>query len=97
MRFEKVPYEKYRKDMWKYQTHMPDLAVQRAYSRIKLPTRATAYSAAYDLRTPIDIVLPAGERRMIPTGIRAVFSEDEMEAWCLQVFVRSSIGVKDGN
>ena len=33
---------------------------------------------------------------MIPTGIKVVFNDDELDAWHLQMYVRSSIGIRDG-
>jgi dUTP pyrophosphatase len=69
---------------------------KKAYDKIKLPERKTKYSAGYDICSPIDISIPSGQRRVIPTGIKVVFEEDEMETWHLQMFVRSSVGIKDG-
>lgn len=97
MRFEKVRYEAFEHDMMQYRPiNFMGGEAKEAYDKIKLPERKTKYSAGYDICTPIDISIPSGQRRVIPTGIKAVFDEDEMDAWHLQMYVRSSVGIKDG-
>ena len=97
MRFEKVRYEAFEHDMMQYRPiNFMGGEDKEAYDKIKLPERKTKYSAGYDICTPIDISIPSGQRRVIPTGIKVVFEEDEMETWHLQMFVRSSVGIKDG-
>lgn len=97
MRFEKVRYEAFEHDMMQYRPiNFMGGEAKEAYDKIKLPERKTRYSAGYDICTPIDISIPSGQRRVIPTGIKVVFEEDEMETWHLQMFVRSSVGIKDG-
>lgn len=97
MRFEKVRYEAFEHDMMQYRPiNFMGGEAKEAYNKIKLPERKTKYSAGYDICTPIDISIPSGQRRVIPTGIKVVFEEDEMETWHLQMFVRSSVGIKDG-
>lgn len=97
MRFEKVRYEAFEHDMMQYRPiNFMGGEAKEAYDKIKLPERKTKYSAGYDICTPIDISIPSGQRRVIPTGIKVVFEEDEMETWHLQMFVRSSVGIKDG-
>ena len=46
MRFEKVSYDQYRKDVG------GDVDLWDEYKDIKLPKRATVFSAGYDLRSP---------------------------------------------
>ena len=41
-------------------------------------------------------MLEPGQQAVIPSGIRAVFSEEELETWHLEVFVRSSLAIKRG-
>ena len=97
MRFEKVRYEAFEHDMMQYRPiNFMGGEAKEAYNKIKLPERKTKYSAGYDICSPIDISIPSGQRRVIPTGIKVVFEEDEMETWHLQMFVRSSVGIKDG-
>ena len=98
MRFERVSFSAFADDMAKYNptASLTPEKLFDAWNEIQIPTRATEYSAGYDLRIPIDITIPPGERRVIPTGLRAVFSPDELESWHLQMYVRSSIGIRDG-
>ena len=97
MRFEKVRYKAFEHDMMQYRPiNFMGGEAKEAYDKIKLPERKTKYSAGYDICCPIDITIPSGQMRVIPTGIKVVFEEDEMETWHLQMFVRSSVGIKDG-
>lgn len=97
MRFEKVKYEAFEHDMMQYRPiSFMGGEVEDAYNNIVMPVRKTKYSAGYDICTPIAITIPSGQRRVIPTGIKAVFNEDEMSSWHLQMYVRSSVGIKDG-
>ena len=97
MRFERVKFEAFKSDMAMYRPiNFMNGDVEKAYENIKIPVRKTKYSAGYDICTPIDITIPSGQRRVIPTGIKAVFEDDEMESWHLQMYVRSSVGIKDG-
>ena len=92
MRFEKVSYEAFRKDMLKCK--FTEEAIHEAYESIKLPERTTERSAGYDFFSPIKFCLKPGERMVIPTGIKVYFNETESKMWHLQLFVRSSLGVK---
>jgi len=94
MRFEKVKYEAFVVDMFK---NIPNANyLTKIYENITLPKRSTEYSAGYDICTPVDIVIPPHERRVVPTGIKAVFTPDEIDTWHLQMYVRSSVGIKQG-
>jgi dUTP pyrophosphatase len=59
---------------------------------IKLPRRATRASAGYDLACAEDLVIPAGEIRLVPTGLKVIMPPSE----ALFVFPRSSLGIKKG-
>ena len=97
MRFLRVSYSVFADDMEKYKpVQITQEKLFDAWNGIRIPERATEYSAGYDIRIPIDITIPAGERRIIPTGIRAVFSPEELDTWHLQMYVRSSVGIRDG-
>lgn len=96
MRFEKINFEQFAADMEKW---MPDrfrLRFKDDYEKVTLPKRQTKGSAGYDFVTPVRIILEPGQQAVIPSGIRAVFSDEELETWHLEVFVRSSIGLKKG-
>ncbi|MBE6957254.1 MAG: dUTP diphosphatase [Ruminococcaceae bacterium] len=62
---------------------------------IPAPFYASAGAAAMDLHACIDeaVVIPAGQRRVIPTGIAIALSSAEYVAL---VFARSGLGIKHG-
>jgi dUTP pyrophosphatase len=82
--FEKVSFEQYCKDMG------GNADLLQEYNDIKLPRRATKYSAGYDFFSPISFILQPGEQIKIPTGIKAYMLDDE----ALLLYIRSSIGFK---
>ena len=63
---------------------------KKIYDDIKLPLRATKYSAGYDFYSPFDFTLNPGETIKIPTGIRAKMRED----YALFLLPRSGLGFK---
>ena len=63
---------------------------KKIYEDIKLPLRATKYSAGYDFYSPFDFTLNPGETIRIPTGIRAKMRED----YALFLLPRSGLGFK---
>lgn len=60
------------------------------YDELILPKRGTKHSAGYDFYSPISFTLMPGERKVIPTGIKACMEENEF----LAIYVRSSLGFK---
>ena len=60
----------------------------RKNADVRLPYRATAYSAAYDFFSPVDIEIAPMSAAMIWTDIKACFESDET----LLINVRSSMG-----
>lgn len=89
-KFHKVSYEQFEGD-WK-DTFGPieTEEIRRIYEGIRLPARATAGSAGYDLYTPVAMTIRPGETIKIPTGIRVEMND----GWVLAVFPRSSLGFK---
>lgn len=57
---------------------------------IKLPVRATAGSAGYDIITPHDIILPPGQSLTVATGLRCRIKE----GWVLFILPKSGLGFK---
>lgn len=57
-----------------------------------LPTRNDEGSAGYDFYSPVDVVIPKGEKVTIWTNIKSYMAKDEV----LLLYVRSSIGIKKG-
>ena len=96
MRFERVSYSAYADDVRKHfsETIKPEKLFD-SWNNIKIPERKTKYSAGYDICCPLDISIAPHSKIVVPTGIRAVFAPEEMESWHLQMYVRSSVGIKD--
>ncbi len=89
-KFHKVSYEQFEGD-WKDTFGPTDTEeIKRVYEGIRLPARATAGSAGYDLYTPVALTIRPGEIVKIPTGIRVEMND----GWVLAVFPRSSLGFK---
>lgn len=86
-KFEKVSLAQFSEDM---QRLFPNEEAGEAYGKIKLPKRATAGSAGYDLFAPVPIKLAPGETAVIPTGIRAKIPNE----WFLMCCPRSGLGFK---
>lgn len=96
MRFEKVSYEQFAADLEKW---MPELSWEMHevyYDSIKLPKRQTKGSAGYDIASTLRMILMPGQQAVIPSGIRAVFTDEELKTWHLEVFIRSSLAIKRG-
>lgn len=94
MKFEKVSYTAFYNDMKKAFYQIKDESINAAYDVVRKPVRKTKHSAGYDFASPIKIVLPPGQTVNIPTGIKCYFSPTEDETWHLEVYDRSSIGIK---
>lgn len=95
MRFEKVSFEEFLKDVAKTfgedETNESFIeAVRTTYEGIHLPKRGTSGSAGYDFYCPFYTKISQGEEVMIPTGIRCKLEEGQM----LLFFPRSSMGIK---
>lgn len=57
-----------------------------------LPVRATSRSACYDLASPISVTIEPHSSALIWTNVKSYMLQDEV----LEVYVRSSIGIKKG-
>ena len=80
-KFEKISFEQFKKDI------SDD---KELYDRIELPSRGTSHSAGYDIRSAVDEVIHPGEAKVIKTGIKVAFNEDEV----FYLYIRSSLGYK---
>ena len=89
-KFYKISYDNFKKEIMALDTSLTDDAAREIYDNIKLPKRATKYSAGYDFYSPIDFKLAPGETIKIPTGIRVSMDDDLV----LLIFPRSSLGFK---
>ena len=89
-KFEKVSFEQFEKD-WIDTFGIGNTGnIQYIYDNIKLPTRATKFSAGYDFKSPIDFTLEPNQTIKLPTGIRVIIDE----SWVLKIYPRSSLGFK---
>ena len=89
-RFEKVSFDRFIADFKDTFPEFSDSQIKEIYEEIKLPKRATAKSAGYDIYMPIDITLEPGKTVKIPTGIR-VYMEPE---YVFMIYPRSGLGFK---
>lgn len=90
IRFEKVSYNQFYNSYKELNSELTDEFIKLMYEELKLPERKTGGSAGYDISTPFSFSLASGETILIPTGIRAIFSE----AVVLLIYPRSSLGFK---
>lgn len=91
MHFEKVSAEQFYAD-----SNMDNpYTCEEIYNEIKLPTRATQYSAGYDFFAPEDFVIPSNTAIKIVTGVRWVCEEGEKNR-VLLIAPRSGMGFKYG-
>ena len=68
-RFEKVSVKQFTEDFLSC-VGGNGAAAEKLYGNVKLPVRATAGSAGYDIICPFDLTLAPGEGIKVPTGIR---------------------------
>lgn len=81
MKFEKISYE---------QAEIDGLA--NHWDNLKLPKRATMYSAGYDIFAPYSFTLYPGKEIKFPTGMKIKLDKDRF----LMVVPRSGLGFKYG-
>lgn len=87
-KFEKISFDQFKEGMSDF--NFDENRLKEIYENIKLPHRATAYSAGYDIYTTVDFKLNPGETVKIPTGIRCRIDGD----YGLFIFPRSGLGFK---
>lgn len=97
MKFEKISFEQYFKDECPpgiSEGHIPSCreALKEEWGNIKLPRRATKYSAAYDLYSPTTFTLPEDCSITLALGIKVNLDRDKG----LLILPRSGIGFKYG-
>ena len=96
-RFEKVPYEQFKKDVVKLlflNKPYPEEIEKRLksiYDNIVLPKRSTSGSAGYDFVCPFNIHMEPRSNIMIPTGIRCYMPQNLV----LLIYPRSGIASKN--
>ncbi len=82
-KFEKISFNQFKKDV------KDD---KELYNIFSLPKRKTKYSGGYDIMALIEYELLPGESKVIPTGLKSIFPDDEF----LMIVIRSSLGFKYG-
>ena len=75
--------------------NLKNSVIEQWYEDLKLPTRATKYSAGYDFFMPYSVQMPPESTIVIPTGIRWV-TELEDTNHVLLLMPRSGLGFKYG-
>lgn len=99
-KFEKVSFEQFKKDWYKafgdefeIGNNLVEENIRECYDNIRLPRRATKFSAGYDFYLPFTIIgLEVGAAVTVPTGIRCAMDDD----WVLMLYPRSGHGFKYG-
>lgn len=93
MKFEKVGYKQFELDYTgifdKRVTSSVKDYLKEVYEDIKIPTRGTKDSAAYDICTPISFRLEPNETILIPSGLRVNLDSDKV----FLIYPRSSTGM----
>ena len=93
-KFEFISMGQFLKDMAeifnKNMNHVIDESSFGASESFKLPKRATAYSAGYDIYTPFTFTLMPNEEITIPTGLHVYMNPGEV----LVIAPRSGLGFK---
>ena len=89
-KFEKVSFKEFEKNVVKLFSGVSYVYLNNIYDRIKIPTRATKFSAGYDFCSPFDFTLRPGDTIKVPTGIRCGMNTD----WVLMIYPRSGLGFK---
>lgn len=95
-KFEKVSFPQFKLDLLTCcgvsANGVPVNFAEDVYKEIRLPERATKYSAGYDFFTPVNVHIGRDEVVKIPTGIRCTMIPDNV----LMLYPRSSLGFKYG-
>jgi dUTP pyrophosphatase len=86
--FEKISFHQWSLDTMDFDVFSGDESF--GLDDVKLPQRSTKYSAGYDIFSPIEFTLRAGEDIKIPLGWKVYMLHDEL----FQIFPRSGLGFK---
>lgn len=90
-KFEKVSFKQYVEAWRNLGSEKDEETLRKEYDAIKLPRRATKYSAGYDFFAPCDLGEITSTPITIPTGIRWV---PEVYGAYLMIVPRSGFGFK---
>ena len=84
MKFEKVSYKEFKKH-----TDSAMHCGADEYDNIMMPQRQTKGSAGYDIASPVNITIPGGCKRIIPSGLKVRIDPE----WCMELLIRSHMGI----
>lgn len=84
MKFEKVTYREFKRHT---DSNMHCGADE--YDNIIMPERKTKGSAGYDIASPVNITIPGGCKRIIPSGIKVQIDD----GWSMELMIRSHMGI----
>ena len=91
-KFKRISWQKYF-DFYN-EDFLPDAEtvkkLKQQYDGINLPERSTKGSAGYDIYSPINLLVDAGDSVVVPTGIRVEIEN----GWAGFIFPRSGLGFK---
>ena len=96
MRFEKISlgewlewWEKNEPGLWEEEE------IIGMYEHIQLPKAGSPHAAGHDFYAPMSVEVEAGAKVLIPTGLRWVTDEEDMDKF-LMIVPRSGLGTKFG-
>ena len=84
MKFEKVSFKEFKKH-----TDSAMHCGADEYDNIIMPERKTKGSAGYDIASPVNITIPGGCKRIIPSGIKVQIDD----GWSMELMIRSHMGI----
>lgn len=84
MKFEKVTYREFKRHT---DSNMHCGADE--YDNISMPERKTKGSAGYDIASPVNITIPGGCKRIIPSGLKVQIDD----GWSMDLMIRSHMGI----
>ena len=96
MRFEKISlgewcnwWEKNEPGLW------TEEEIMSMYDHIQLPKAGSLYAAGHDFYAPVSVIVAAGVKTLVPTGVRWITDEEDMDKF-LMIVPRSGLGTKFG-
>lgn len=89
-KFEKVSLLEFVNSVKGFLPSLSEEELTSLYHEIKLPKRATKYSAGYDFYSYSKLIIKPNQTLKVPTGIRCKMDED----YVLLIAPRSSLGFK---
>ena len=90
IKFEKVPYSEYKNSRLIINSKLTEKEIKAEYDQIKLPSRDTTGTAAYDFFVPYDVTLTK-KFQVVLTGVRFCTDRTDVALLCLP---RSGLGFK---